>query len=54
MSKWKNGQDGKTRKRKGPRIEGQFAGRPIEMLESPTFRALGLDERRMLDRSKSS
>ncbi|MDN4982310.1 hypothetical protein QY049_03610 [Bradyrhizobium sp. WYCCWR 13022] len=37
-------------KRRRNRILSQFAARPIEMLESPAFRALSLAARRVLDR----
>jgi hypothetical protein len=37
-------------KRRFSKIEGQFAARPIEMLESPAYRVLSLSARRVLDR----
>jgi hypothetical protein len=37
-------------KRRRSKISGQFSGRPIEMLESPAFRALSLSAHRVLAR----
>jgi hypothetical protein len=50
MSKWTRRPDGKTVKRKSLRINGQFAPRCIDMLESPAYRVLTLAARRLLDR----
>jgi hypothetical protein len=50
MSRWRRRPDGKTVKRKGLRIDGQFAPRCIDMLESPAYRVLGLPEHRVLAR----
>jgi len=37
-------------KRRRNRHDGQFSGRPIEMLESPAYRALSLSGHRVIDR----
>jgi predicted RNA binding protein YcfA (HicA-like mRNA interferase family) len=50
MSRWTRRPDGKTIKRKSLRIDGQFAVRCIEMLESPAYCVLGLPEHRVLAR----
>jgi len=50
MSKWTRQADGKTIRRKSLRIQGQFAPRCIDMLESPAYRVLSLAARRLLDR----
>ena len=50
MSKWTRRPDGKTIRRKSQRIQGQFAPRLIDMLESPANRVLSLAARRLLDR----
>lgn len=41
---------GRRKTNRRTRIEGQFAPRPIEMLESPAYRVLGLTEHRILAR----
>jgi hypothetical protein len=50
VSKWKNLSNGKTVKRNGLRIPGQFAPRLIDLLESPAYRTLHLPEHRILAR----
>jgi hypothetical protein len=50
MSTWKNLPSGKTVRRSSLRIEGQFAPRRIEMLESPAYRVLNLTEHKILAR----
>jgi hypothetical protein len=50
MGKWKNPPSGKTRKRDSLRIDGQFATRSIEMLESPGYRVLDLTAHQVLAR----
>jgi hypothetical protein len=50
MSRWKNLPNGKTVKRGSLRIDGQFAPRCIDMLESPAYRVLNLAEHRILAR----
>jgi hypothetical protein len=50
MSRWTRRPDGKTLKRKSLRIDGQFAPRCIDMLESPAYRVLSLAAHRLLDR----
>jgi hypothetical protein len=41
---------GALRTNRRPKIQGQFAARTIEMMESPAFRVLSLSARRVLDR----
>ena len=41
---------GALRTNRRTKIQGQFAARTIDMLESPAFRVLGLSARRVLDR----
>jgi hypothetical protein len=48
MSVWKNGPDGRTRRRN--KIAGQFSWQSIEALESPAYRALSLSGHRVLAR----
>jgi hypothetical protein len=50
MSKWTRQPDGKTVKRKSLRINGQFAPRCVDMLESPAYRVLSLAAHRVLAR----
>ena len=40
---------GALRTNRRTKIQGQFAARTIDMLESPAFRVLGLSARRVLD-----
>lgn len=48
MSVWKNGPDGRTRRRN--KIATQFAWQSIDALESPAYRALSLSGHRVLAR----
>jgi hypothetical protein len=48
MSAWKNGPDGRTRRRN--KIAGQFAHLLIETLESPAYRVLSLSALRVFSR----
>jgi hypothetical protein len=48
MSVWKNGADGRTRRRN--KIAGQFAWQSIDALESPAYRTLSLSGHRVLAR----
>jgi hypothetical protein len=45
---------GALRTNRRTKIQGQFAARTIDMLESPAFRVLSLSARRVLDRLRSS